>query len=229
VISLSQNNDQRERTNTSNDELEKLKCNVEIWKKIVDVQQHFNTIEMQIRNFAVTILAGIIAAAGLSLRDPRTITFFDLSVSNASAILIGGIFVLISFYFMDKYWYHRLLQAAVNQGEKLETEIERALPGISLSQAIRAGSPVHNIRSNRKIDIFYGMIIIFLIVTALGVNNLENSASDGLQFDDAICEGNFSISVTGDEQNLCKGNEIHGYGVMEIRSHKSKRDVKNII
>ncbi|MCG8350429.1 MAG: hypothetical protein MI924_21905 [Chloroflexales bacterium] len=29
---------------------------LDIWKKTIDVQQHFNTIEMQIRNFAVQAL-----------------------------------------------------------------------------------------------------------------------------------------------------------------------------
>lgn len=82
-------------------DLEKLKCNIEIWKKVIDVQQHFNSIEMQIRNFAVTILAGILAAAGLALRNPKNISIFNLSISSASAILFGGIIVLFSFYFMD--------------------------------------------------------------------------------------------------------------------------------
>jgi hypothetical protein len=38
---------------------------LEVWKKTIDVQQHFNTIEMQIRNFAITVLTATIGAAGV--------------------------------------------------------------------------------------------------------------------------------------------------------------------
>lgn len=36
---------------------------IEAWKKTIDVQQHFNTIEMQIRNIAVTVLTATIGAS----------------------------------------------------------------------------------------------------------------------------------------------------------------------
>ena len=205
-------------------DLEKLNGNLEVWKKVIDVQQHFNTIEMQIRNFAVTILAGIIAAAGLALRDPKTIIIFNKPISSASAILVAGVIVLFSFYFMDRFWYHRLLQGAVIRGEKLETELEKVLPEIALSKTIRKESPVFRIRSKHKIDIFYGIIILFLLITAVGVNHLGDPASEDKNFN-----GYFNISLAYGTQNKTNYNAIQGSGSLEIRSNKSKSDLETIL
>ncbi|QPL55300.1 hypothetical protein [Vibrio navarrensis] len=50
-------------------ELEYLKLNVEVWKKIVDVQQHFNDLEMKVRNFGLLIVSAFISAIGVSLKS----------------------------------------------------------------------------------------------------------------------------------------------------------------
>jgi hypothetical protein len=212
-------------------ELEKLKCNIEIWKKVIDVQQHFNTIEMQIRNFAVTILAGILAAAGLALRDPKNISIFNLSISSASAILLSGIIVLLSFYFMDRFWYHRLLQGAVSRGEGLETEIKRILPEATLSQTIRAESPVFRIRSNNKIDIFYFIIILFLFVSAIGVNNWGSVAPNNIPSYKVIYTGSFNTSTTQNHEALQKAidtDRIKGYGTLEIKYNNTQSNLETI-
>lgn len=209
--------------------LEKLKCNVEIWKKVIDVQQHFNIIEMQIRNFAVTILAGIIAAAGLALRDPKDIIIFNLTVSSASAILIAGIIILLSFYFMDRFWYHRLLQGAVTRGAGLETEIKKTLPEIALSQTIQASSPVLGIHSNNKIDLFYFIIIAFLAVTAYGVNDWGDNASDSISAQEVIYTGYFNISIESDIPNMNDNNNIFVQGILEIKGNKTKSDFEAIL
>ena len=43
---------------------ENLKDAIDVWKKIVDVQQHFNDIELRIRNYALTIFTATIAGIG---------------------------------------------------------------------------------------------------------------------------------------------------------------------
>ena len=45
---------------------DELKMAIEVWKTVVEVQQHFNTIEMQIRNIAITVLTATIGAAVLT-------------------------------------------------------------------------------------------------------------------------------------------------------------------
>jgi hypothetical protein len=209
-------------------DLEKLKSNIEIWKTVISVQQHFNTIEMQIRNFAVSILAGILAAAGLALRDPKNITIFNSTVSSASAILIGGIIVLLSFYFMDRFWYHRLLQGAVSRGEDLETEIKKVLPQVALSQTIRANSPVGGIRSDRKIDIFYGIIIFFMLITAIGANFFQIGNSDEITSDDVIYNGSFNMTLKNNQIDTASNN-LRGNVLLEIRINKTNSDLETIL
>ena len=40
---------------------------IDVWKKIIDVQQHFNEIELKIRNLFITVMAAIISAVALVL------------------------------------------------------------------------------------------------------------------------------------------------------------------
>jgi FMN phosphatase YigB (HAD superfamily) len=42
---------------------------IEIWKKTVDVQQHFNDLEMRVRNFGLTIVGALIAAVGFTYQQ----------------------------------------------------------------------------------------------------------------------------------------------------------------
>lgn len=40
--------------------LENLKLKIDIWKTVVDVQKHFNDLEMKVRNFGILILSAFI-------------------------------------------------------------------------------------------------------------------------------------------------------------------------
>ena len=41
---------------------------IDVWKEVVDVQQHFNDVSMRIRGMFVTILLALFAAMGFLLR-----------------------------------------------------------------------------------------------------------------------------------------------------------------
>jgi hypothetical protein len=161
---------------------------LEVWKKTIDVQQHFNSIEMQIRNIAVTVLTASIGAAGLvynqlqqnireaakagqTVPDTNTIRLFKMSFSSSDMILFAGVIAWLAFYFMDRWWYHRLLQGAVKQAQYIENKIQETPYAdlMSLSNKIRETSPVKvfgviNLRSDGKIDIFYFSVVILLFL-----------------------------------------------------------------
>jgi FMN phosphatase YigB (HAD superfamily) len=59
----------------------RLSLQLEIWKKVVDVQQHFNDIEMRIRNVAVTIFGAIMGAVGFSIKEHVQISVFNKTMS----------------------------------------------------------------------------------------------------------------------------------------------------
>lgn len=148
-----------------------LELEVDVWKKIVDVQQHFNDIEMRIRNYALTLLLAVLGAASISLRERTTVQVFGVEVALALLLLAGGIVVWLLFYFMDEWWYHRLLLGAVSVGKTIEDRLKDMIPGIALTEAIGRASPFRflgrEFHSTAKIRIFYWTIAIGLGVLAI--------------------------------------------------------------
>src|SRR5262245_28698375 len=102
----------------------------EAWKVAVDVQKHFNDIEMRIRNYALTLLLAVLAGAGLALREHQAVILFGVEVSLATIILAAGFVVWVAFYFMDELWYHKLLLGAVKQAADIERALDVIAPGI---------------------------------------------------------------------------------------------------
>jgi phosphoglycolate phosphatase-like HAD superfamily hydrolase len=152
---------------------DRLQQAVEAWKKTVDVQQHFNDLELRIRNYAITILAAIFTAAAFTIASGHRLTVFGLDMPLGSALLIVGLVPWGAFYFMDRHWYHRLLLGAVSHAEFIESRINRALPELALTRAISKGSPSKFLRwqihSPKKIAIFYFLGAVFIVIAALAV------------------------------------------------------------
>ena len=84
----------------------------EIWKKIADAQQHFNDLELRIRNFALIVTGAFLGLGGYAIKDAGTINAFGHEVSVAALVVLSAIIPLFAFYFMDRLWYHRLLEVA---------------------------------------------------------------------------------------------------------------------
>ncbi|MEM9707993.1 MAG: hypothetical protein AAF871_04320 [Pseudomonadota bacterium] len=119
---------------------------IEIWKKTVEVQQHFNEICMKIRNLYVSTVTALIAVLGLILWQPdeasRYLTFGELTF-HASALVFAGIFFIsMIFYFIDLHWYHRLLIGAVKNGIDIE-DAGNEIPGLKLTKRIGEESPLN--------------------------------------------------------------------------------------
>ena len=155
----------------------KLGLQVEIWKKVVDVQQHFNDIEMRIRNVAITIFGTILGAVGFSIKEHLQVTLFGASFSLGIFLLFVGLLTWGGFYLMDRFWYHRLLYGAVKQGIRAEESLKYVLPEIQLAKSIGDESPLHlsigdkklTLHSTHKMDIFYGIGALCLLTFILGL------------------------------------------------------------
>jgi hypothetical protein len=139
---------------------------IEIWKTIIDVQKHFNELEMRVRNVAVTVLAAFLAAAGFTMKENIHVTLWIGRVSLTSLVLLGAALCWLAFYGMDRFWYHRLLIGAVKQGLVAVDALAATYPEIRLTKAIGDESPIKigswQVRSSRKIDIFYWLIASLL-------------------------------------------------------------------
>lgn len=140
---------------------------LEAWKKVIDVQQHFNDIEMRIRTLAITAVGAIFGAIGFIYENQIKYSLQGQEFPIERMLLVVAIIAVFGFWGMDRLWYHRLLIGAVKQGILLENEIEKTVPGIRLTKMIGEESAVvvfnRKIRSTNKLDLFYGMIISFLV------------------------------------------------------------------
>lgn len=148
-----------------------IEIRIDLWKKIVDVQMHFNELGMKIRNFAVLILAAFIGAAGVALKDDIFVT--TLHIPLASLFCLACVLVCGIFYFMDQMWYHPLLIGSVAQGIKIENELKEIIPNIDLAIEIKkhSNSSVKlfgmTLQSKHKARVFY--IVLALIFTVMSV------------------------------------------------------------
>jgi HAD superfamily hydrolase (TIGR01549 family) len=138
---------------------------VQAWKKTVDVQQHFNDLEMRIRNIALTVTAAIIGAIGLGVSQPNLAAAYPWYSSLLAGSALG---LWIAFYFMDRRWYHRLLYGAVRHGEFIEQRCRIVLPELQLTKTISQQSPSQKLgrvfHSTDKLDIFYGLVAVGLLL-----------------------------------------------------------------
>lgn len=144
---------------------------IEIWKKIVDVQQHFNDLELRIRNFALVVTGAFLGLGGYAIKDGGRINAFGCDVSVAGLVVFLAILPLLAFYFMGRFWYHRLLDGSVQAGIEAEEALKALGYKVDLGSQIKAKSPFTlcftrwSIHSKAKMDIFY----VILVLTLLGV------------------------------------------------------------
>lgn len=150
---------------------------LEVWKKTIEVQQHFNDLELRIRNYAITLLVAVLGAVGLTANKALSFTLFGFTRSSTAILLGAGLVAWLAFYVMDRWWYHRLLQGAVQHGEFIEAELRNIIPGIALTGAISKASRFKllgrwTIHAANRIDFFYGLISLLLILMIVGLGGV---------------------------------------------------------
>jgi hypothetical protein len=145
---------------------------LEVWKTTIDVQKHFNELEMRVRSVAITILAAFLAAAGYTVKEGLSLRVFGGEIPLAVLVFSAASICWSAFYLMDGLWYHRLLRGAVAHGLKVEEALKETLPEIGLTQSIGEASPFlvkgRKIGSKQKMNWFYGSILVLLLGGAVG-------------------------------------------------------------
>lgn len=152
---------------------------IDMWKQTVTVQMHFNDIEWRIRGLALSVATFALGAAGVTAKAGAHVGWFSL----ASLIIVSGLLLWYAFYYVDRFWYHPLLKAAVTQGTQIEDEVKKILPQAGMTAAITAGSPqlpskIQRIRfgceknemhSDDKLVWFYLVGALALVLAAIGL------------------------------------------------------------
>ena len=171
---------------------------IEVWKTVVQVQQHFNDISMRIRSMVVTILLALFASVGFLYDKNVQIEIWSFDIKFAILVPLFGIFGAYLFYFIDRYWYHRLLVGSVKHAIDIEKKYKSEIPELSLSEAIGAESPyeprgpvrwlacllvsdkrfreTRRLHSDGKIELFYKSVMLVLLLTTLTLAFFGNNA-----------------------------------------------------
>ncbi|WP_145979693.1 hypothetical protein [Chelatococcus daeguensis] len=147
-----------------------IKAAIEIWKKTIDVQQHFNDLCLRIRNTAITVVGALLAAMGFTYQQGLEIAFLGYRLAAGMGFVAAALFAWLAFFLMDYYWYHMFLKGAVKHASKIEEEYKSMLPGIDLGGTISSESQnvrmfwVFETNSQRRLKIFYGLGFLMLAV-----------------------------------------------------------------
>jgi hypothetical protein len=192
---------------------EEIQWELEAWKVTVQVQQHFNDIELKVRNLALTLLVAVLGAAGLALREQAEVRILGGTTSLATVLLLAGAVGWGAFYFVDRIWYHRLLLGAVTHGRDIEKRLSSQVPGIGLTESISQSSPYKlwkrwELHSDHKIALFYSaigaLLVVFTVVAHFATAQPESTSSSARCESSAtgvMCEtdrGSFDCEVADD-------------------------------
>ncbi len=146
---------------------------IEIWKKIIDVQQHFNDLELRIRNFALIVTGAFLGLGGYAIKDGGVASVYGQQIPNSALIVAASLLPLLAFYLMDRLWYHRLLNGAVVAGTEAEARLNELGLKVDLGLQISAASPFTlpliktKVHSRHKMDGFYGLLALAIVVLAI--------------------------------------------------------------
>ena len=143
---------------------------IKVWEKVVDLQMHFNEMCMNLRRTAISLLGIMLGAGALSFRFGGLIEICNNQTSVAFIFIAIAFLVWISFYLMDRFWYHQLLRSTVSYAESLQSEAQKAGLPFQLDLSTKIREENHNSLSmsgGKKIDFFYGIIALALFFAGL--------------------------------------------------------------
>ncbi|URK19698.1 HAD hydrolase-like protein [Thalassospira sp. GO-4] len=143
------------------------------WDKIVDVQKHFNDLQMKVRSFAIAVVGAFMGGAGLAIKNEVFVHLFGKEFP-VSALIVGGVIpIWFVFFLMDRYWYHNFLTGAVKQGLYSEKILKPFIPNVGLTTAIGKESPSKIggmvIHSRHKINSTYMLVGLALVAVCIGL------------------------------------------------------------
>jgi hypothetical protein len=167
---------------------------IEVWKKTVEVQQHFNEIEMKIRNLAVTLLVGAIGAAALTLEKQMTFNLWGSPIPLAAAVLLSGLIGWTAFFSMEIYWYHVFLKATSLHADYIESTWKDLIPAFGLSKAISSASAnvkvlqLIPLSSSWRLRLFYisGALVLGVMLIAVSWGHVPSEPESQQTADAAI-------------------------------------------
>ena len=153
-----------------------LKYILEEWKTVIETQMHFNEMIMKMRTTTVSVVIGIFGAAAYSLQYNIFIPTFDfLGLKHASFfIILLGLGMLIGIFFLDYFYYFKLLLGAVERGKEIDHDYKDKdgfkIFGMTTLISEKMGNPD---TTKYFIWFFYGIICLIGVCFLYFIFNLE--------------------------------------------------------
>lgn len=174
---------------------------ISLWEKAVETQMHFNEMSVKSRQLGLTFVAAALGVAiFLFTRTDgkfdvsKTICGVDVKFHVAVLIVLAAAFAVWAVRILDLNVYHQMLRGAVAFGEDLEETKIRTMLGLEkgMTQAIShfsrnadarvepaKGGTYHYSGSDhksaqKKIGLFYNVVVGFLFVSAVALFWLTN-------------------------------------------------------
>ena len=202
---------------------ERLDGLLEVWKKTVDVQQHFNDISMRVRTLFVTILSTLLGAIGISLWRDIQVEVVGITTNLGFILSLVMAIVIAAFYFVDRFWYHRLLIGSVKHGLELENRIRLLNVYCDLGGQIGKESPVkflgYELHSNQKINIFYGVFVIALLAIWIAVWISPDQRSDRPSYKTSLISSQSPIQHSHREVGIRLPHNLASNSIVPLIRH----------
>jgi hypothetical protein len=176
---------------------------IEIWKKAVETQMHFNEMSGKSRQLGLTFVAASLGVAVVLIArgDDFALTVWTWKVHVAVLLMLAGWIALWGVRGLDLNVYHRMLRGAVTFGEDFERnymssifQLEKGMTGAISHYSRHSDADVcksspkytykgdNSVTAEKKIRAFYNVTSAFLISAALAlflINNFAQPLAEG--------------------------------------------------
>jgi hypothetical protein len=170
---------------------------IEIWKKAVETQMHFNEMSGKSRQLGLTFVAAALGVAVVMVArgDDFALTFFNWKIHVGVLLILAATLAISGVRVLDLKVYHRMLRGAVTFGEDFEKNYMSRIFNLNkgMTQAISHFSRFddasvnkdgpsyvycgsNQLTAEKKIRRFYNVTTAFLLVAAVGLFLINNFA-----------------------------------------------------
>ncbi|MCJ8324767.1 MAG: hypothetical protein HRU29_05070 [Rhizobiales bacterium] len=157
---------------------------LETWKKTVDVQKHFNDLQLRVRNYSIVLIGAMIAAIGFTFKLNMETVIFGFTMPTGIIFVIASLFAWAAFYIFD-FGYHSLLKGDVNHAAKIEQKYDGKIPGIGLGITISHASKNAKyfglkLNSTIRLTLYYllGGLMLVLLLIGLSISSAEQETDN---------------------------------------------------
>lgn len=171
---------------------------IEIWKKAVETQMHFNEMSGKSRQLGLTFVAASLGVAVVMLArgEDFALVVASWKVHIGVLLILAAMLALWGVRRLDLSVYHRMLRGAVTFGEDFEKnymskifDLEKGMTGAishfsrHTNASVEKGGPRYHykggdeVTAEKKIKQFYRDTIVFLFIAAIALFFITNFAN----------------------------------------------------